>query len=249
MFDLFKPGGSPRANSFSPRLVYAIGDVHGRADLLQRMIDLIHQDAAALAAGKPTIVFLGDLIDRGPASRLCLDIALDLGSADWCETICVRGNHEQAMLGFADEGVGGAMWCAHGGEATLNAYGVQLPPHPTEEDWTLIRERLLQEVPQAHWDLLRGMPLWAICGDYLFVHAGVRPNVPLEDQDETDLLWIRQPFLRARRAADQVVVHGHTVLKAPEVKPWRIGLDTGAYVTGVLTAVRLRGYDRDLLQT
>lgn len=250
LFDLLKPNESRKAESYSPRLIYAVGDVHGRADLLSRIIDMIRNDAGSLAPEMPPIVvLLGDLIDRGPASRGCLDAALSLQAEGWCDTVCIRGNHEQSMLMFADTGAGGATWCAHGGDATLTSYGVGLPEQPSDEDWALVRAQLVENVPDAHWRLLRAMPLWATCGDYLFVHAGVRPNIPLKEQEEADLLWIRQPFLRARRASDRVVVHGHTVLNAPEVKPWRIGVDTGAYITGVLTAVRLHGHERDLLQT
>ncbi|WP_426032182.1 metallophosphoesterase family protein [Caulobacter sp. DWP3-1-3b2] len=231
-------------------MIYAVGDVHGRLDLLSRMVEMIREDVnISVPRSLPMLVFLGDLIDRGPDSAGCLGIVLSLKAEGWCEVVCIRGNHEHSMLQFVDEGVGGAAWCAHGGGATLASYGVDLPAEPSDSAWKNIRWRLSSQVPGTHWDLLRSMPLWATCEDYLFVHAGVRPGTPLKDQDPVDLLWIRQPFLKARWPADRVVVHGHTVLAAPELKPWRIGVDTGAYLTGVLTAVRLHGYERSLLQT
>lgn len=234
----------------SPSLVYAIGDVHGRLDLMDRLVEMLREDAATFEGEKANLIFLGDLIDRGPQSAGCVERALTLRHEGWCTSLSLMGNHEQAMLRFLDNAEHGAAWCQYGGGATMKSYGVQAPAAQAPlEDWERARLDLAAAMPETHLPFLTEMPLWARSGDYLFVHAGVRPGVPLEEQTRDDLLWIRGDFLSSKKASEKVVVHGHTPTQDPENKRWRIGLDTGAYATGVLTAVRLKGQKRSIFHT
>jgi len=218
--------------------LYAIGDIHGRADLLRRLYDAIADDAATVARRRRVLIHLGDYVDRGPDSRGVLDLVTAAPPAGF-DTVCLRGNHEQMMLDYLDGRSDGDLWRRNGGEATEASYGVL----------TNDRDALLRALPPAHLVFLRGLGLTARFGDYLFVHAGIRPGVPLDRQDADDLLWIRQPFLDSDADHGAVVVHGHSVRPAPVFAGNRIGLDTGAYASGVLTALVLDGESRALLQT
>jgi len=230
--------------------VYAIGDIHGRLDCFQALIDIIKQDAAALNLGdeKPTIVLLGDLIDRGPQSAACLDRAIALCGEAWCDTEVIKGNHEQALLQFLDDPGVGPAWIQHGGAATLLAYGVDVNKADPSKGWLSVQSAFAAALPDAHRDFCASMKLSLERDDYIFVHAGVRPGIPLEAQTEADLLWIRQDFLRVEVPyPNKVIVHGHTPRREPDLRRWRIGIDTGAYGSGILTAVRLRGVERKVL--
>jgi serine/threonine protein phosphatase 1 len=231
-------------------VVYAIGDLHGRLDLFERLLAMIQADAAALPGEKPTIVLLGDLIDRGPSSAGCVDRAIALASESWCSLELLLGNHEQAMLGFLDDPSAGERWLRHGGDATILSYGVD-PRQASRAGWPGLRDALAKAMPDAHREFMATAKLWLNRGDYVFVHAGLRPGVPLIEQDPRDLLWIRQEFLDAESAPcpGKVVVHGHTPMPQPRVTPWMIGIDTGAYASGILTAVRIRGFERIIMQT
>ena len=159
------------------------------------------------------------------------------------------GNHEDALLRFLDDPSIGPDWIEHGGAETLKSYGVD-PPHRTNPvTWTDVRDRFAQALPDDHLVFFQGLEHYAVVGDYIFAHAGVRPNVALEQQTTQDLIWIRRPFLEVDKASDRVVVHGHTPTETPHMGRWRIGVDTGAYATGVLTAVRLMGTERAFLST
>lgn len=241
-------GAATAANS--PALVYAVGDVHGRLDLMEQLIEIIRQDAETFDGEKANLIFLGDLIDRGPQSAGCVERVLALRNDSWCTPLALMGNHEQAMLRFLDDAAQGELWVQYGGGSTLKSYGVQPPVAQAPlEDWERARTELAAATPETHQAFLREMPLWAHSGDYVFVHAGVRPGVPLEEQTRHDLLWIRGEFLSSKRASDKVVVHGHTPTQSPDNKRWRIGIDTGAYASGVLTAVRLKARKRAIFHT
>ncbi|MBC6982490.1 serine/threonine protein phosphatase [Caulobacter sp. 17J80-11] len=238
----------PAPPAWSPERVYAIGDVHGRLDLLDALLTKIADDRSD-HDGRPSLVFLGDLIDRGPASAGVVQRVIELTRDPAWDVTVLKGNHEEALLLFLDQPEFGPTWAEHGGGATLAAYGVRPPAGRTDAAaWTAARDAFAKALPADHLELYRGMELWTRRGDYLFVHAGVRPGVPLEAQDPKDLLWIRGEFISAPRAAEHVVVHGHTPVEQAQLTRWRIGVDTGAYATGLLTAVRLDGTDQRLIQ-
>ncbi|MBO9709898.1 MAG: serine/threonine protein phosphatase [Caulobacter sp.] len=256
-FKLFrsKTTPAPVAHSTDGRLIYAIGDVHGHLALLDALLDTIAADAAGrTASGPPVLVLVGDYIDRGPQSREVIDrlMALEARAAERgeFEPRFLLGNHEQTMLAFLDGPEGGPAWADFGGGATLASYGV--PPPPGRGDaaaWADVQARFKAAVPPGHVAFLRRLELSARYGDYLFVHAGVRPGVPLDRQDPEDLVWIRGDFLNTAHRLGVVVVHGHTPAEAPFLGADRINIDTGAYATGVLTAVRLDGGPPVVLQS
>ena len=223
----------------SGRRVYAIGDVHGRADLLQRLLHDLREDARhGLYEGRPILIFLGDYVDRGFQSKDVIDILLSTALSPF-ETYFLKGNHEQAMLQFLGDPTIGPRWAEFGGAETLVSYGVQPPRTRTSiDDWRQACEDLHVQLPAEHLHFLNNLDLSVRIGDYVFVHAGVRPGVPLEAQSEQDLLWIREDFLQDKRPLGAVIVHGHTPATRPYRDGRRVGLDTGAYLSGKLTAAR-----------
>ncbi len=231
-------------------VVYAIGDIHGRADLLRTLLKRIEADAAKAPDLKLRLIALGDYVDRGSESNGVLDILGGLARQGGDAMTALKGNHEEALLGFLADPSTGPAWAEHGGRETLVSYGVT-PPRGTGdiEAWTGIRDAFAKVLPAEHLAFLKSLQLFATVGDYIFVHAGLRPGMPLDQQDERDMLWIRQEFLDAPVWIDQVVVHGHTPRPEPEERPHRIGVDTGAYATGVLTALRLEGDQRSFIRT
>jgi serine/threonine protein phosphatase 1 len=228
--------------------VYAIGDVHGRADLLAEMHGLIRADADGATSSRRLIVYLGDYVDRGHDSAGVIE-ALLAGPEPGFEAVHLIGNHEQAMLDFLDDVAIGPMWLYNGGGATLASYGVRAPHVASPRELEPVRRLLLERLPARHRAFLAGLRLWHAEGDYLFVHAGVRPGVALEAQSREDLLWIREEFLYSNRDFGHIVVHGHTIFDQPQLRPNRIGIDTGAFHTGTLTCLVLEGADRRFLQT
>lgn len=248
---LFRSAPKPTPASTGDRLVYAVGDIHGRADLLEGLLARIVADAGpALARGeRPLLVFLGDYVDRGADSRGVIDRLIALAAQPGFEVRLLMGNHEEAMLGFLEDPVSGAGWLDFGGGATLASYGVAPPiGRSSGEELAALSAALSAVLPAAHLTFLRSLELAVVLGDYVFVHAGLRPGVPLHAQSARDLLWIRQEFLSEKKSFEKVVVHGHTPEEMPYDGPTRIGLDTGAYATGVLTAGRLLGAERAFLQ-
>jgi serine/threonine protein phosphatase 1 len=243
-----------RARDLAPstegRLVYAVGDVHGRLDLLGPLLHDIAQDVAtARAEPRPMLIFLGDYVDRGPDSRGVVDLILQMQTWPKFEVRALKGNHEEALLQFLGEPSFGQTWMEHGGAATLVSYGVQPPAQRTDaEAWKPVRDAFAAALPPVHRAFYENLELMVTVGDYAFVHAGVRPGVALEDQAERDLLWIRQEFLAERGRFEKVIVHGHTPTEEPQLTATRLGVDTGAYATGVLTAVRLEGETQQVLQ-
>lgn len=241
MFSRFfkrKPEAPP---STGGRLVYAIGDVHGHLDALEPLIGRIAEDAlASRPQARPLLIFLGDYVDRGPASAQVVDRILALGQEAAFEVHALKGNHEEALLQFLEEPSFGPTWADYGGNTTLASYGIHPPAQRTDvEAWTAASRALAATLPARHLAFYRSLELMIEVGDYAFVHAGVRPGVPLEQQTERDLLWIRQEFLAAPGRFEKIIVHGHTPMEEPQVTKARIGIDTGVYATGVLTAARL----------
>lgn len=247
--DLFglrrKPKGEPRAVPPDHR-VYAIGDIHGRRDLLEELLDKIRKDCEATQQTVVT-VFLGDYVDRGPDSKGVIDRLLNLPAP--FEGKFLRGNHDQALLDFLVDPGTYENWCDFGADETLVSYAVPPPRDYSLATLRRARDWLAEALPAEHLDFFRASPLsWEI-GDYFFAHAGVRPGTALNEQKEDDLLWIREEFLTSLQDFGKVVVHGHTPTESPVKKANRIGIDTGAYLTGRLTAVVLDGQNQRFLQT
>jgi len=231
------------------RTVYAVGDVHGRDDLLARMLTLIEQDAQAhIPHGRPMIVLLGDYIDRGRHAPRVLDRLAALQADRRFETRLLLGNHEEAMIDMIDGRTTGRGWRRYGGDATMEAYGVRAPG-PDEDDsaWHTARAGLAAAVPAHHMALLRGLELAVQVGEVVFVHAGLRPGVPLGEQAREDLIGIRGAFLDAERGDGPFVVHGHTPVATCDYRPDRLNLDTGACLTGRLSGARLDGGEPAIL--
>lgn len=235
--------------STAGELVYAIGDIHGCYDLMKALLAEVAADAALCAKGRrPVLVFLGDYVDRGPQSAQVVEALVWLQRRPDFDVRLLKGNHEQAMLDFIETPQRGGAWLNFGGRATLESYGV-LPPEPDAAAMIQARDELMTLMPAAHLRLLERLELMLGVGDYAFVHAGVRPGAALADQDENDLLWIRQAFLEAPGPHEKIIVHGHTWLdERVQRHDHRIGIDTGAYATGVLTALRLDGDACEVLQ-
>lgn len=241
----------PMADAHAPEgmRIYAVGDIHGRDDLLEQLLEKISADAAAKEPARNVIVFLGDYVDRGLQSCQVLDRLVE-GPPPGFEAVYLKGNHEEAMLQFLGDAQFAKTWKYYGGLETLHSYGVtELTLSDDPAVFERARERFEEILPDAHRMFLEKLGISAIFGDYFFAHAGVRPGIGLERQSEQDLLWIRDDFLRSRANFGKIVVHGHTPRENVEFQPNRIGVDTGAYMTNVLTALVLEGAERDLLQT
>lgn len=227
---------------------YAIGDIHGCLDLLEALLARIEQDCAARPPKRTWIVFLGDLIDRGPDSARVVERLLHY-RPDFATPVFLAGNHEEVLL----RTLGGepeilADWLKFGGAECVASYGLDadaLKRLDPAEAAARVRER----IPPAHLEFVGGFADTFRFGDYLFVHAGIRPGVELEQQDQFDLRWIREPFLSDEEEHGVVVVHGHTIAGRVEERPNRIGLDTGAYQSGVLTAMGVEDDERWFLST
>jgi serine/threonine protein phosphatase 1 len=229
--------------------VYAIGDVHGRLDLLTRLEALIEADLARARPARTVAVYLGDYVDRGPDAREVLDHLLD-HPLPTDETVHLLGNHEDAMCRFLVDRWVGESWMGFGGIETLKSYGAAPDPVLPPEEWLAqAQDAFNRMVPERHLAFLEGLPLRHAEGDYLFVHAGIRPRIPIARQRRDDLLWIRREFLDSEVDHGQVVVHGHSIAWEPEIRPNRIGIDTGAYASGRLTALVLEGEKRRFLST
>ena len=227
---------------------YAIGDIHGRLDLLQDLLAKIHAELQHDPAKKTLIVFVGDLIDRGPSSAQVVE-RLRTYKREGIRTVFLLGNHEEVLLRIIG-GEAGLIdkWRWFGGAECLESYGVdpsQLLNATEEEALTIVRNA----IPREHVRFLESFSDSCRFGDYLLVHAGIRPGVEFEEQSQNDLRWIREPFLLDDSDHGCVVVHGHTICREVEERPNRIGIDTGAYRTGVLTALAIEGTDRWLLDT
>ncbi len=229
--------------------IYAIGDLHGRVDLLDRLLAGIEADLRTFDGERTRLVFLGDYVDRGPRSKETLDRLIEIKSR-YEHTSFILGNHEDAMLSFLQDPIIGEVWLDFGGIETLDSYGVA-PPSPRSSPVALrsARDALEGAIPEGHLDFLEDLELSASFGDYFFVHAGVRPGIALEAQERSDMLWIREEFLSSDWSPGKIVVHGHTPAEKPALARWRIGVDTGAYATGRLTSVVLEGSSRRFLST
>jgi serine/threonine protein phosphatase 1 len=227
--------------------VYAVGDVHGCADLLDQLLARIDADDRARDPARTTIVFLGDLVDRGPASAAVIERLRKL-AAERPDTRFLLGNHEEVFLeSLKGEPKALRMFCRIGGRETIMSYGLDAADYD-RMDYEELHAAMRVRVPAEHQAFLETFEDMVTIGDYVFVHAGVRPGTDLTAQRGADLRWIRNPFLDHDRALDKMVVHGHTISAGLDEQVHRIGVDTGAYETGVLTALGLEGTARWTVQ-
>lgn len=236
---------SPRASVPNGERVYAIGDVHGRRDLFEALIDAVERDDAEAGSARTTVVLLGDLVDRGPDSAGVVELAMLWRSRRKVELLI--GNHEEMFIdSFEDEGVL-RHFLRHGGRQTVLSYGV---PRDVYDAASLgeLQVLMARAVPHAHRAFLGGARDHVVIGDYLFVHAGIAPEIPLEQQKPHHLRWIREPFLDYDSPHEHYVIHGHTITEDVDLRSNRLGIDTGAYRTGRLTALVLEGESRRLIQ-
>jgi serine/threonine protein phosphatase 1 len=224
--------------SDAPR-IYAIGDIHGRLDLLERMISEIRRDIENAPIDGAVTVTLGDYVDRGPESRGVIDRLVR--NPFPTPYIALKGNHEELFQAFLDDPSTGSQWRHLGGLETLHSYGIPVSPLMLGKGYDQASSLFRTAVPHAHLEFVSSLKTFAAFRSVFLCHAGVRPGVPLERQSAEDLLWIRGEFLNSKLSFGKRVVHGHTPSEWPEVLPNRINIDTGAYATGRLTCVVLEG--------
>ncbi len=230
--------------------IYCIGDIHGRLDLLTQLQQLILIDAEHYLGNK-TIVYLGDYIDRGPDSKQVIDYLIDHDKLTDFKKIYLLGNHEQALLQFlhtADPNIAND-WLKFGGLTTLMSYGVELKGIPTLLDMKRIHAELTYKTPYKHLEFYQNLTISYEAGDYYFVHAGIKPKTKLDKQRPEDLIWIREEFTNSALYHGKVIVHGHTITPEPELLSNRIGIDTGAYSTGILTCAVFEDLSCKFIQT
>ena len=244
-----RPAAAQEPEAPAGTRVYAVGDIHGRFDLLERLHQMVAVDAADHAEKRKVLIYLGDYIDRGEDSCAVVDLLLQPAPTGF-ERVCLKGNHEESLLQFLEDEQTGPAWLAYGGAATLFSYRVEPPQAPFDPSALLRAQTALkQELPHAHAEFFRNLPLYHLEGDYIFVHAGLRPNVPIASQAAEDLLWIRDEFLLSEARFEKTVVHGHSITDRPDIRPNRIGIDTGAFASGHLTCAILDGAGRRFLAT
>ena len=227
--------------------VYAIGDIHGRRDCLDTLIGMIDADNLARGRADTTLVFLGDLVDRGADSRGVVARVMHIAKSP--KTILLMGNHEEILI-RAWEGDRNAAGLFHrvGGRETLLSYGISEAEYDAC-DLGDLAELIAAHVPIEHIAFMRNFVDQWQCGDYLFVHAGIRPGLPLDEQRASDMRWIRREFLDDPRDHGVMVVHGHSITEAVDEQPNRIGIDTGAFASGKLTALGIEGTEKWVIST
>jgi diadenosine tetraphosphatase ApaH/serine/threonine PP2A family protein phosphatase len=241
-----KPIETPSTSAGSR--LYAIGDIHGSLGPLRSLHELILAHAEAHPIVRKTLVYLGDYVDRGMDSRAVLDLLI-ARSLPGFDHVFLKGNHEHELLRFLAEG-DNPRWLKYGGTETIYSYGAKPPDPPTDSDAVLkARVELASKIPPEHLRFLTALKSYYVDGDYVFVHAGVRPGVPLEKQSEADLLSIREEFLNSPEAFEKIVVHGHSISYQVEFRDNRIGIDTGAFASGHLTCLVLEGTAREILSS
>jgi serine/threonine protein phosphatase 1 len=216
--------------------VYAVGDVHGRSDLLSGVLRGIDADCRRRPVDRPVIFFVGDC---DPASRAVLDLLLWWRRDN--DAVFLRGNHEVFLNCFLSDSRTLDEWRPNGGLETLRSYDLRPTISPDQREQVGLADQLARAIPRQHLEFLESLDLCLCCGDFLFVHAGIRPGVPINEQSEDDLLWIREEFLAHERPFERFVVHDHTPVNAPELRSNRINIDTGAFATERLTCIVVEG--------
>ncbi|WP_404711652.1 metallophosphoesterase [Sphingomonas sp. MMS24-J13] len=243
MIDATKLSPQPDAD-----IVYAIGDIHGRLDLLERMEEAIAADIAARQPTHPLLCYLGDYIDRGPHSAQVIERLCGV-FADGITRVFLCGNHEDRMMAFLDAPTeNGPAWMKFGGREAMESYGLDVPETIEGDGWLDLRDALRKILPPAHLRFLEGLQLGLNWRHYLFVHAGIDPHKPLTEQSPRDLMWIREPFLSAEQDWGHRIVHGHFIVEEPVFRFNRIGIDTGAYRSGRLTCLAIDDSGTHLIQ-
>lgn len=213
--------------------IYAIGDIHGRADLLQELFRRIDEDLNTYPTPFSTHVLLGDYIDRGPNSRMVVDTIIERSLLH--NLVCLKGNHEKLMMDFLQQPEVLDVWQHLGGLETLLSYGLRPSIRITAK--ARLAKEFEKKLPDRHKEFFKELvPCWTF-GDYFFTHAGVKPGTPLANQKEQDLMWIREEFLSSNEIFDKIIVHGHSPVPEPTVYENRINIDTGAYATGILSCL------------
>jgi serine/threonine protein phosphatase 1 len=230
-------------------MIYAVGDIHGRLDLLDQIEAAIANDMTTSGTRSPLICYLGDYIDRGPHSAQVID-RLCSYEGDGVRRLFLKGNHEDRMIDFlADPIANGPAWMKFGGREALESYGLTIPVELADIDWNDLRDQLEAVLPDRHRNFLSALLLGVRWRGYLLVHAGLDPERPVTAQVQRDLMWIREPFLSSKRDWGFKVIHGHVITDQPDFRANRIGIDTGAYRSGCLTCLVLSDGDERLIQT
>ncbi len=216
--------------------IYAVGDIHGRADLLAEIVTRIDEDLYRRPIRYSAEVYLRDYIDRGPDSSRVIDLLATRLVGN--RAVCLRGNHEAMLEAFLRDPAALEEWLPLGARQTLAAYGLSGADRQRPES---LHRRFQDRFPPAHDLFLQCLRNSYSCGDFFFVHAGIRPNVPIELQDPHDMMWIRDEFLSSAHSHDKYIVHGHTPVPHPDIRSNRINIDTGAWRSGVLTCIAIEG--------
>jgi serine/threonine protein phosphatase 1 len=227
--------------------IYAVGDIHGRLDLLNELLAQIEADIASRPVQEPLCVFLGDYVDRGSFSRETIDRLIAYGARN--ESIFLKGNHEAIAIKCLSDPAIFDQWMRLGGAETLISYGVVPDTFVNAKPIAMLQAAFHEALPPAHFRFFRDLQTSFICGDFFFAHAGVKPRVELSQQKESDLLWIREEFLNSSKDFGKIVVHGHTPTREIQVAPNRINIDTGAFVTDRLTCLVIEGSDLSVIDT
>lgn len=240
---------SPRPSQPPPAVppgerVYAVGDIHGCSTLFAALIEAIEADDEARAQAQTSVILLGDLVDRGPQSAEVIAMARDLGKRRKLRIL--MGNHEEMLLDALENEEIFKHFLRFGGRETILSYPVD-PDRYHRAELAEAHALMREVIPEADIEFIRGFEDRIEIGDFLFVHAGIRPGIPLDQQKTADLRWIRDPFLTHRESFGPVVVHGHTIFDTPRIDPNRISIDTGAYRSGRLSALALEASDRWLI--
>ena len=238
------PAPSPLPAGFR---IYAIGDIHGRFDLMQELVSDIRRDLKQDPPKRTIEIFLGDYVDRGPQSREIIDWLIQTPPIS-DQRICLLGNHEDMLLQAIEDPAAMRNWLYNGGGETLLSYGVSVRGVSSSARLTDLQQLFRASLPGPHLQFFASLRRMVDFAPYLFVHAGIRPGRPIEDQDPEDLVWIREPFLHSDADFGRVVVHGHTPAMHPEIRRNRINIDTGAVFTGCLTCAAFEGGELRFLQ-
>jgi serine/threonine protein phosphatase 1 len=240
VWQLLKPKPRKRRPRVPPGIrIYAVGDVHGCIDLLDRALTLIDEDLRRDPVERPIHVFLGDYVDRGPNSRQTVERLIVRSRTH--ESVLLKGNHETFVFAFLNDPAVLHHWRQYGGLETLISYGLKPSLNASAAEQQELAAAFRQRLPEHHEQFFGELKPWFSCGDFFFAHAGVRPGVPLAQQREEDLLWIRDDFLLCEDDHGKIIVHGHSPVLEPDIRPNRINIDTGAYATGKLTCLVIDG--------